>query len=83
MSNKFDMNITRSEALRRYVIGTVLIAAVLISPMVPAWIALFACYPIFTAMIQWDPANALMQAAASRFSKDVQDVVFRNSTSVS
>jgi len=81
MNSKFEMNITRSEAIRRYVIGSALIGSVLVSPMVPVWIALFACYPIFTAMIQWDPVNALMQKAVSSLSKDVQDVVFRNGAS--
>ena len=81
MSSKFEMNITRSEAIRRYVIGAALIGSVLVLPMAPVWIALFACYPIFTAMIQWDPVNALMQKAVSSLSKDVQDVVFRNSAS--
>jgi len=83
MSNKFEMNITRSEAIRRYVIGAALIGSVLVSPMVPVWIALFACYPIFTAMIQWDPMNALMQKAVNSLSKDVQEVVFRNGASSS
>ena len=83
MSSKFETNITRSEAIRRYVIGAALIGSVLVLPMAPVWIALFACYPIFTAMIQWDPVNALMQKAVSSLSKDVQDVVFRNSASTS
>lgn len=83
MNSKFEMNITRSEAIRRHVIGTALIGSVLVSPMVPVWIALFACYPIFTAMIQWDPVNALMQKAVNSLSKDVQEVVFRNGASSS
>ena len=83
MNSIFEMNITRSEAIRRYVIGAALIGSVMVLPMVPVWLALFACYPIFTAMIQWDPVNALMQKAVSSLSKDVQDVVFRNSASTS
>ena len=61
MKTNFEINVSRSEAIRRYVLGTALIGVVLISPAVPSWIALFACYPIFTAMTQWDPANALFQ----------------------
>ena len=80
MNTDFAINVSRSEALRRYVLGAGLIGAVLVSPAVPAWIALFACYPIFTAMLQWDPANALMQQALSKSSKTVQDVMFRKST---
>jgi hypothetical protein len=82
MKTEFAINVSRSEAIRRYVLGAGLIGAVLASPAVPAWIALFACYPIFTAMIQWDPANALFQKAVAKSSKDVQEVMFRKSTAV-
>lgn len=80
MKIDFSINVSRSEAMRRYLLGSVLIGAVLLSPAVPSWIALFACYPIFTAMIQWDPANALMQAVVNKSSKSVQEAVFRKST---
>jgi len=79
MNTKFNINVSRSEALRRYVLGAGLIGAVLVSSSVPAWIALFACYPIFTAMIQWDPFNALMQKAVAKTGKEIQEAVFRNS----
>jgi hypothetical protein len=78
MNNEFEINVSRSEALRRYVLGAGLIGAVLVSPAVPAWIALLGCYPIFTAMIQWDPANALFQKAVAKSSKSVQEATFRN-----
>ena len=79
---KFEINVSRSEAIRRYVLGAGLIGAVLLSPAVPSWIALFACYPIFTAMIQWDPANALFQQVVAKFSKSAQDTFFRKSTAM-
>lgn len=82
MNTDFDINVSRAEALRRYVLGAGLIGAVLASPAVPSWIALFACYPIFTAMIQWDPANALLQKAVARTGKDVQDIMFRKTTAM-
>ena len=82
MKIDFAINVSRSEAVRRYVLGAGLIGAVLVSSAVPAWIALFACYPIFTAMIQWDPANALFQKAVVKSSKSVQDAMFRNSTAM-
>ena len=82
MKKDFSVNVSRSEALRRYVLGSGLLAAVLVSPAVPVWIALFACYPIFTAMLQWDPLNALMQKAVARSSADVQDAIFRKTTAV-
>ena len=80
MNSDFEINVSRSEAVRRYVLGIGLIGAVLTSPAVPSWIALFACYPIFTAMIQWDPANALFQKAVSKTGKNLQDAMFRSST---
>jgi len=81
MNTKFEINVSRSEALRRYVLGAGLIGAVL-ATAVPAWVALFACYPIFTAMIQWDPANALMQKAVVKTSKGVQEAMFQKSTAI-
>ena len=78
MNKDFGINVSRPEALRRYVLGTGLIGAVLVVPAVPAWVALLGCYPIFTAMIQWDPANALFQKAVAKSSKSVQEAVFRN-----
>jgi hypothetical protein len=80
MNIDFSVNVSRPEAMRRYLLGSALIGAVLLSPAVPSWIALFACYPIFTAMMQWDPSNALLQAVVNRSSKSVQDAMFRNST---
>ncbi len=82
MNAEFAINVSRSEAIRRYVIGVLLIGAVLFVPTLPSWIALLACYPVFTAMVQWDPANALLQKAVVKFSKNVDDVVFRKSTAI-
>lgn len=79
MKTDFAVNVNRAEAIRRYVLGSGLIAAVLISPAVPAWIALAACYPIFTAMIQWDPINAVSQRIVNSSSKAVKDAMFRKS----
>lgn len=80
MNIDFSINVSRSEAMRRYLLGSVMIGAVLLSPAVPSWIALIACYPIFTAMIQWDPANAVLQAVVNKSGKAVQEAMFRNST---
>ena len=82
MKIDFAINVSRSEAIRRYVLGAGLIGAVLASPAVPSWLALFACYPIFTAMIQWDPTNALFQQVAGKLSKTAEDAVFRKSTAI-
>ena len=79
MRTNFEINVSRSEALRRYVLGAGLIGAVL-TTAVPAWVALLACYPIFTAMVQWDPLNALMQKAVANTSNDIQEAIFQKST---
>lgn len=81
MNTKFEINVSRSEALRRYVLGAGLIGAVLAAAL-PAWVALFACYPIFTAMIQWDPMNALMKKAVIKTSKGVQEAMFQKSSAI-
>ncbi|MGD8569487.1 MAG: DUF2892 domain-containing protein [Gammaproteobacteria bacterium] len=79
MSKDFNINVSRSEAIRRYFVGTAMIGAVLVSTAIPAWVALIACYPIFTAMIQWDPVNAVSQRIVNYFSKSVKDAMFRKS----
>jgi hypothetical protein len=69
MKSIFDRNISASEKARRYLIGSALIAVVMVSPSFPAWVALFACYPIFTAMVEWDPANLVIQRLINKLKK--------------
>jgi hypothetical protein len=82
MKINFRINVNRSEAARRYLLGTGLIGAVLLSPAVPSWIALIACYPIFTAMFQWDPVNALLHPVVKKSGKAIQEAMFRKSTAM-
>lgn len=76
MNTSFDINLSRSEALRRFVLGSGLIGAVLLSPAVPSWIALVACYPVFTAIMQWDPANLVLQKLVSNIGSETQKAMF-------
>lgn len=76
MNTSFDTNLGRSEALRRLVLGMGLIGAVLASPAIPSWIALVACYPVFTAIMQWDPANVLFQKVAAGMGSETQKALF-------
>jgi len=76
MNTSFDINIGRSEALRRLVLGMGLIGAGLGSPAIPSWVALVACYPVFTAIMQWDPANVLFQKAADKLGAQTQKALF-------
>lgn len=80
MTAKFETNVSSSEQARRLVIGAAIIGALLMNPGLPAWISLFACYPIFTALIQWDPVNAMIQAAINRFSKAGRNTMSLNQT---
>ena len=76
MNTSFDINLSRSEALRRLALGFGLIGAVLLSPAVPSWIALVACYPVFTAIMQWDPANVVFQKVALNIGSETQKAIF-------
>ncbi|MCG6971168.1 MAG: DUF2892 domain-containing protein [Gammaproteobacteria bacterium] len=67
MNTIFKTNVNTSEQGRRYIIGAAILGLLLTNPTMPAWIALVACYPIFTALVQWDPINTVMQAAINRF----------------
>lgn len=76
MNTSIDLNLSRSEALRRLVLGSGLIGAVLLSPTIPSWIALVACYPIFTAIMQWDPANVVFQKVVTNMNSETQKAMF-------
>lgn len=78
-----EVNVSRPEAMRRYLISATLIGAVLLSPAtVPNWIALAACYPAFTALVQWDPVNAMCQSIINHLSETTRNALFRSSTAV-
>jgi hypothetical protein len=66
MENVFESNISSAEQARRYVIGAALIALVLSNAAFPVWVALVACYPIFAAMLKWDPITSLIQIALNK-----------------
>ena len=66
MKTAIYTNINRSEAMRRYAIGALILGAFLVSPSMPAWVALVALYPLATAMNQWDPLNAVFEAVIRR-----------------
>lgn len=76
MNTSIDLNLSRSEVLRRLVLGSGLIGAVLLSPTIPSWIALVACYPILTAIMQWDPANVVFQKVVTNLNSETQKAMF-------
>ena len=81
MTAKFESNVSSSEQARRFVIGAAILGVLLANPSLPAWIALLACYPIFTAMIQWDPVNAFFQATINKFRGSRTNTMFLGQSS--
>ena len=61
MNKIISQNIGLPESTARFVVGMILIVAVY-QPGVSPLVALVALYPVFTAMMQWDPAYALLAA---------------------
>ena len=80
MTQLLTSNISFAEQTRRYAIGAALIALVLANSAFPAWLSLLACYPIFTALIQWDPVNFLIQRVINRFSKRESSFMLNRTT---
>lgn len=79
MNTIFKSNVSTSEQARRYMIGAAILGFLLANPTMPAWLALVACYPIFTALVQWDPVNTAVQMVINRL-KQKHAVVFGNTT---
>ena len=83
MKTTLKANVSRPEAISRYLLSAGLIAAVFIEPnSVPSWVALAACYPAFTALIQWDPVNAMAQGIINHLSKGTKKLLFLNSRAI-
>lgn len=45
----------------RLMLGALLLATTLVSNAVPVWVALFAVYPVMTAIMIWDPVYAAIR----------------------
>ena len=58
--------ISFNEQIIRYLTGTLLIA-LSVTQQIPMWFAFVANYPIFTAMVQWDPVYALFDVVRRQF----------------
>jgi hypothetical protein len=57
MSDLLNTNMSRAEKIRRYITGATLLAIAMFNPNFPVWVALVACYPIFTGMLEIDPVT--------------------------
>jgi len=65
-STTLNSNMSSYERGSRFVLAAVLIGAVLVEPGEPVvWLALVALYPMFTALMSWDPIYALFTRATA------------------
>ena len=62
MMDLTNSKIGKFEQITRFILGAVLIGIVMQIPNAPVWLALVATYPIFTAIIAWDPFYAVFEA---------------------
>lgn len=44
----------------RFLFGALLLAVTMVNSIVPVWLALFAIYPVMTAIMAWDPVYAIL-----------------------
>lgn len=60
-----NVNVGNIERIIRTVVSIGIITAISLTQVSP-WLALVATYPFFTALFQWDPFYALIQAISYR-----------------
>ena len=64
MNTILDSNIAYVERVARMGIGFALVSSVMFfGSVVPAWVSLFAVYPVITAIMAWDPIYAAVLKA--------------------
>lgn len=64
-------NLNTHEQFIRYGTGAALIALSAFTLQIPLWFTLVATYPIFTAMVQWDPLYALFAVVRRQLMKEL------------
>jgi hypothetical protein len=61
-----DFNVSFYDRANRLVLGSLsLLAIMMASTNIPAWLALIPLYPILTAIAAWDPLYAVFNLARS------------------
>lgn len=76
MTTSHAVTLNGAIRLLRAALGALLISAVLVYESTPAWLAVLATYPIFTAMLARDPfysLAALLRATWATRSPDIRD----------
>ena len=61
MKTLFSENLSNGEVSRRFVLTAAILAFFFASPGMPAWVALVSVYPFATALLKWDPLNAMLE----------------------
>lgn len=80
--NTMTINVSRSESIRRYALGLIILGVFFANPSLPAWITLIALYPLATALVQWDPANALFNKLLSKGADKFNQVTLGNAQKI-
>ncbi|KPJ92304.1 MAG: hypothetical protein AMJ55_09985 [Gammaproteobacteria bacterium SG8_15] len=80
--NTMATNVSRSESFRRYALGFGILAFFFANPAMPAWVTLVALYPLATAMVQWDPANALFEKLLNKGASQIGHAALGNAHKV-
>ena len=65
MKNINSENLSTTEAFSRYVLATAILALFFSSTGMPAWVTLLSVYPFATALLKWDPVNAIIDKMAN------------------
>jgi hypothetical protein len=74
METILNSNISFAERVARVLLGVMLLSGVMLSGVLPVWFALLAVYPLFSAIIAWDPLNALLLMLSPRLGLSAQGI---------
>ena len=80
--NTMATNVSRSESFRRYALGFGILAFFFVNPALPAWVTLVALYPLATALVQWDPANALFEKLLNKGASQISHATMKSAHKV-
>lgn len=80
--NTMTTNVSRSESFRRYTLGLIILGVFFANPSLPAWVTLIALYPLATALVQWDPANALFDKLLRKSADKISSVTMGNAQKI-
>ena len=80
--NTMTTNVSRSESFRRYALGLIILGVFFANPSLPAWVTLIALYPLATALVQWDPANALFDKLLRKSADKIDSVTMGNAQKI-